>query len=110
MKAQPSAYGLFGLKPKVLGILPGVLAQFQETAVSRQIAQLGVKVPALPLTLQREWAVPGAHLLLERDALWQESGEIFSWEAWTNWSQGDEGVRRGGWRGRNHASLPWTDL
>lgn len=33
-KAEPSTYGHIGLKPKVLGILPGILAQLQKTTVS----------------------------------------------------------------------------
>ena len=39
-KAELSTYGHIGLEPKVLGILPGILAQPQETAVSLQIGRL----------------------------------------------------------------------
>ena len=70
----------------------------------------GVRVPALPSTLQGQEVVPGVQLLLEHDALWHESGKVFSWEAWINWSQGGGYVWRGGWKGKSHASLPWTNL
>lgn len=70
-----------------------------------------MKVTALPSALQRQETVPVAQPFLEHDALWHESGKVFSWEAWTNWSQGGGCVWRGGLGGgRNHASVSWTDL